>query len=118
MIEGVHALIYSRNTEAIRTFFRDILGFPSVDAGGGWLIFALPPAELALHPKEGDGDACELYLMCRDLDATVLELAARGVELAKPITTTRWGRVTTIRIAPDSAIGLYQPMHPTAIDLE
>jgi predicted enzyme related to lactoylglutathione lyase len=117
MIDGVHALIYSKNAPAIRAFFRDVLGFQAVDAGDGWLIFALPPSEIAMHPTDEDRDACELYLMCRDLDATVRELAAKGVGLARPITEAAWGRVTAIQIAPGSTLGLYQPTHPTAIEI-
>ena len=86
MITGVHALIYSKDAERLRAFFRDTLGWPSVDAGRGWLIFALPPAEIAMHPTEGEGSH-ELYLMCDDLGATVAELARKGVELARPIVT-------------------------------
>jgi catechol 2,3-dioxygenase-like lactoylglutathione lyase family enzyme len=77
MITGVHAIIYSRRADAIRAFFRDTLGYPNVDAGHGWLIFALPPAEIAVHPDEGDADRHELYLMCDDLDATLAEAATK-----------------------------------------
>jgi hypothetical protein len=114
VITGVHALIYSRNADAIRAFCRDVLGLQSVDAGGGWPIFGLPPAELAMHPGEDD-DAHELFLMCDDLDATVADLAAKGIQLSRPITEERWGRATAIRVAPGSELGLYQPKHPTAI---
>jgi len=114
MISGVHALIYSQHADAVRSFFRDVLQLHSVDAGGGWPIFALPPAEIAMHPAEGK-DAHELYLMCDDLDATIAELAAKGVSLASPIHEERWGRVTSIQLAEGSTLGLYQPKHPTAI---
>jgi len=114
MITGVHALIYSQRAEAVRTFLRDVLRLPSVDAGGGWPIFALPPAEIAVHPSEA-ADTHELYLMCDDLDATIAELAAKGIELAGPIREERWGRATSIRIADGSALGIYQPKHVTAL---
>jgi predicted enzyme related to lactoylglutathione lyase len=114
MITGVHAIVYSKNAEAIREFFRDALEWPSVDAGRGWLIFALPPAEIAMHPSDGK-DAHELYLMCDDLDATLAELAKKGVLASRPITEEPWGRATSIAIAPGSELGLYQPKHPVAI---
>src|SRR5579872_6799243 len=115
MINGVHTLIYSKNADAIRAFFRDVLQLHSVDAGHGWLIFALPPAEIAAHPANSEKDTHELYLMCDDLDATVADLKAKGVEVTQPIKVERWGRVTEIKVAPGSQIGLYQPEHPTAI---
>ena len=116
MITGIHALVYSKHADAVRAFLRDVLGFPSVDAGGGWPIFALPPAEIAVHPSDAP-DAHELYLMCDDLDATVATLATKGVTLATPIREERWGRVTSIRIAEGSTLGIYQPKHPTAHNL-
>ncbi|HXT14134.1 MAG TPA: hypothetical protein VN706_00800 [Gemmatimonadaceae bacterium] len=118
MINGVHAIIYSKRAEAIRAFFRERLGCPSVDAGGGWLIFALPPAEIAMHPDDGDEDRCELYLMCDDLAATLDALHLKGVETSGEIHEERWGRLTSIRIADGSEIGLYQPKHPTAINMK
>jgi len=117
MITGVHALVYSRRAEAIRAFFRDVLALRSVDAGGGWPIFALPPAELAVHPSDAD-DSHELYLMCDNLDATLAELREKGVEASRPISEERWGRATAIRIADGSELGLYEPKHPTAIALD
>ena len=113
MITGIHALLFSPQAEEVRAFFRDVLGFRSVDAGGGWLIFALPPAELAIHPVEG-APRHELYLMCEDIEATVRELALRGVELARPISEERFGLATAIRI-PGGELALYQPKHPTAL---
>ena len=77
-ITGVHAILYSDDAAADRAFFADVLGLTSVDAGGGWLIFALPPAELAAHPASADGGGYELYLMCDDIEATVRELAGEG----------------------------------------
>lgn len=114
MIFGMHTILYSQNADAVRAFFRDVLKFPSVDAGHGWLIFAAPPAELAVHPVEGSSHA-ELYLMCKDLDATVKTLQKKGVEFPSPITEQRWGRLTPIRLPDGQTLGLYQPSHPIAI---
>ena len=114
MITGVHALVFSRDAEAVRAFFRDVLGLPSVDAGGGWLIFALPPAELAAHPAEQSG-AQELYLMCDDIAATVEELKAKGVEFATPVTEQGFGLMTRLKLPGGGELGLYEPRHPTAI---
>jgi catechol 2,3-dioxygenase-like lactoylglutathione lyase family enzyme len=113
MVTGIHALIFSREAEQARTFFRDVLGFQSIDAGGGWLIFALPPAELGIHPTEGQGRQ-ELYLMCDDIEATVAELKGKGVELSRPISDEGFGLVTSLRI-PGGELSLYQPKHPTAL---
>ena len=114
MITGVHAIVYTQDAEADRAFMRDVLGFPSVDAGGGWLIFALPPAELAAHPTEG-APHHELYLMCDDVEATVAELEAKGVELTGPVTDQGFGRLTSIRLPGGGELGLYEPRHPTPI---
>jgi len=114
MIHGVHALIYTREAEAVRDFFRKTLGFPSVDAGHGWLLFALPPAELGVHPTEGVG-YYDLYLMCDDLDETVAALKKKGVKFAREITTAGWGRGTGIELPGGIELGLYEPRHPTAI---
>ena len=114
MITAVHGLIYSRQTEAVRAFLRDKLGWDHVDSGGGWLIFALPPAELAVHPTDGE-PSTELYLMCDDIAATVADLESRGVEITEPITEARFGLVTRLKIAEGETIGMYQPTHPTAV---
>jgi catechol 2,3-dioxygenase-like lactoylglutathione lyase family enzyme len=114
-ITGLHAILYSARDEATRAFFRDVLGLPFVDAGRGWLIFKAPPAELAVHPAEEDGRH-ELYLMCDDLDATIAELKAKGVT-TKAVTEQRWGRLTQIVLPGGDELGLYQPKHPTALDL-
>ena len=111
MITGVHGIIFSQDAEGVRDFFRDVLGFPSVDAGGGWLIFALPPAELGVHP--GEAYQHELYLMCDDIDATVKELADKGVQCG-PVSDQGWGLLTSITLPGGSQLGLYQPRHPTA----
>lgn len=120
MLIGVHALIYSAKADEVRIFLRDVLGFESVDAGRGWLIFGLPPAELAVHPRDPDqppDSPIELYLMCDDLAVTMKELAARGVEFARPVTEARFGRLTAIRLPDGGELGLYEPRHPTALDL-
>jgi predicted enzyme related to lactoylglutathione lyase len=88
-----------------------VLGFQSVDAGGGWLIFALPPAELAAHPSD-DGGRHELYLMCDDIDATVAELEGKGVELARPVSDEGFGRLTALVLPGGGELGLYEPRHP------
>lgn len=114
MITGVHAIIYSDKADAVRALFRDVLGYRSVDAGRGWLIFALPPAEVAIHPTDGDGKH-ELYLMCDDLDQTLADLREKGVATIGPIHEERWGRSTSIQIADGTTLGIYQPAHPLAI---
>ncbi len=114
MIKWVHAIIYSRDAEADRAFFRDVLGWPWADAGGNWLIFALPPAELAVHPTS-DAEKHELYLMCEDLAATVAELRARGVETTRPVSEEDFGSVTAIRLPGGGEVGLYEPRHATPL---
>jgi catechol 2,3-dioxygenase-like lactoylglutathione lyase family enzyme len=108
MISGAHVVIYSKNAEADRAFFREVLGFNSVDAGHGWLIFSLLQAEAAVHPS--DQDAHELYLMCDDLKAEMASLAKRGVQCSK-VEEARWGSITKIRLPGGGSIGLYQPKH-------
>jgi catechol 2,3-dioxygenase-like lactoylglutathione lyase family enzyme len=112
VITGVHAIVYSPDAERVRAFLAEVLGFPSVDAGGGWLIFALPPAELAAHPAQDATGRHELYLMCDDLQETVQELEGKGVELSRPIRQERWGLVTAIRLPDGGELGLYEPRHP------
>jgi hypothetical protein len=114
MIIGAHVLIYSGSDERDRAFFRDVLGFSSVDAGRGWLIFALPPAELAVHPAEGD-EHHELYLMCDNLEATMKQLNGKGAEFPLPVKTERWGRVTSLKLPSGALLGIYEPTHPMAI---
>jgi catechol 2,3-dioxygenase-like lactoylglutathione lyase family enzyme len=113
LISGAHILIYSRHAEADRAFFKDVLGFDSVDSGGGWLIFALPPTEAAIHPTDKE-DRQELYLLCEDIEATAEELERRGVPLKRPFDEARWGRVTEMTLPGGGRIGLYQPKHPLA----
>ena len=114
MINGLHAVIFSRDAEGVRAFLRDVLGFASVDAGGGWLIFALPPAELAAHPSDDDGHH-ELYLMCDDVHASVEELARKGVQFARPVRDEGWGLLTAIRLPGGGELGLYEPKHPSPL---
>jgi len=110
LITGVHAVLFTTDADADRAFFRDVLDLPSVDAGGGWLIFALPPAELAAHPAEESGRQ-ELYLMCDDVEATVAELSARGAEIIGPVKDEGFGLVTAIRLPGGGELGLYEPRH-------
>ena len=116
MIMGAHVIVYSKDAEADRAFFRDILGFRSVDAGHGWLIFALPPAEAAFHPDETPdrNDRHELYLMCDDLNAEMSALKKKGVACSD-VHNERWGSITRIKLPGGGHLGLYQPKHPTAI---
>lgn len=117
MITGVHAIIFNQDADAVRAFFRDVLGWASVDAGGGWLIFALPPAELGVHPIEAhEKGSHELYLMCDDLERTVEELKAKGVEFPKPVENAGFGMVIRMKIPGGAELALYQPRHPTAIN--
>jgi len=125
MFMGAHVLLYSTKPEADRRFFTDVLGFKSVDVGGGWLIFKLPPAEAAIHPanrEAGEPHAdrplaeAVLYLMCDDVKGLVASLTSRGVRCAK-IEQESWGLRTTIPLPSGAQLGLYQPTHPTAIGL-
>ena len=112
MITGAHAIVFSEQAEAARVFIRDVLGLDSVDAGGGWRIFALPPAEVAIHPGP---PRHELYLMCDDLETTVAELESRGAEIVGPVNEQPWGRLTAIALPGGGEIGLYEPNHPRPI---
>jgi predicted enzyme related to lactoylglutathione lyase len=112
VITGAHSIIYSGDADGVRAFFRDVLELPSVDAGHGWLIFALPPAEVAAHPTDEPGRH-ELYLMCDDIHGTVAELEAKGVEFTRPIAEERWGLVTAFKLPGGAQLGLYEPRHPT-----
>ena len=112
MISGAHVVIYSTDAEADRAFFRDVLGFPSVDAGQGWLIFALPPSEIACHPAKENGKH-EIYLTCDDVAETIRSLKRRKVE-CDPVTDTGWGLLTYVSLPGGGRLGLYQPKHPMA----
>lgn len=113
MITGVHAIMYSPAAGPVREFLSGTLGLSSVDAGEGWLIFALPPAELAVHPAEAG--AHQLHLMCDDIHATVAELRGRGVEVAQDVADRGWGLMAAIRLPDGTELGIYQPRHPTAL---
>jgi predicted enzyme related to lactoylglutathione lyase len=108
VITGVHAIIFTKDPEVVRAFFHDVLGFPSVDAGGGWLIFALPPAELAAHPTN-DGAHHKLYLMCDDIHATVTDLEGKGVEFATEISEAGFGLITSLRLPDGEELALSEP---------
>ena len=123
MITGAHFLFYSKNPEADRAFFRDVLGFSSVDVGEGWLIFAMPPTEAAMHPLDGNGEfshqhagqdllGAVLYLMCDDLQASIAWLKEKDVSCTE-VQTASWGTVTTFPLPSGGKIGLYQPRHAT-----
>jgi catechol 2,3-dioxygenase-like lactoylglutathione lyase family enzyme len=114
MITGMHAIVFSPDAVKLRAFFAGTLGMPSVDAGGGWLIFALPPAELAVHPADGDGRH-ELYLMCDDIHATLAELQAKGVEIAREVSDQGWGLLAAIRLPDGEEFSIYQPRHPSPL---
>ena len=117
MITGLHSIIYAQNADKVRAFLRDVLGLKSVDAGHGWLVFAAPAAELAAHPIEpGEKPHHELYLMCDDLKATMKELSDKGVQCSA-VTEARWGSITSIQMTGGGELGLYQPKHPTALNL-
>ena len=113
MVFGAHVIVYSKDAEADRAFLRDVLGLSSVDAGHGWLIFALPPAEVAVHPAE-DGGRHELYWMCDDLKAEIAALAVKGIRCSK-VHEERWGSITMIGLPGGGEIGLYEPKHPMAL---
>jgi hypothetical protein len=115
MIFGAHVIVYSKDAAADRAFFRDVLGFSSVDAGHGWLIFALPPAEVAVHPAE-ENDGHYFYLMCDDLKSEISSLARKGVQCSE-VQEARWGSIAKIRLPGGGEVGLYQPKHPLALGL-
>jgi catechol 2,3-dioxygenase-like lactoylglutathione lyase family enzyme len=115
MIFGAHMIVYSKNAAADRAFFRDVLGLASVDAGHDWLIFALPPAEAAVHPAEGPAGH-ELYFLCDDLPSEIQALAEKGVQCSD-VEEARWGAVTRIRLPSGAEVGLYQPKYPLAVVL-
>jgi len=113
MINGLHALIYAKDAEKARAFFRDVLKLRTIDAGHGWLLFTLPPAELGIHPSEGEVYH-QFYLMCDDLKQTMVELKAKGVSCGA-VHEAPWGSITEFEIPGGGKMGLYQPKHPTAI---
>jgi len=114
MIYGAHALLYSRAPDQVRALLDTVLGTPAVDAGGGWLIFALPPAEIAVHPTDGPPRS-EIYLMCQDIEATILRLREKGVTFTRAVQDVSWGRVTAIALPDGGELGLYQPRHASPV---
>jgi predicted enzyme related to lactoylglutathione lyase len=115
VITGAHAIIFTRDPEGLRAFVHDVLGFSAVDTGGGWLIFALPPAELAAHPAQDGDHHHELYLMCDDIRATVNELRQKGVEFTRPISDEGWGLRTAFAVPGGGELALYEPRHPSPL---
>lgn len=113
LITGAHVILYSKNPDADRAFFRDILKFPAVDAGHGWLIFAMPPAEAAFHDSESNGPH-ELYFMCKDIAATLDDLKAKNVEVSD-VQQQRWGKLASFTLPSGSRIGIYEPQHPSPL---
>jgi hypothetical protein len=113
MITGIHSIIYSKHADRVRDFLSKVLELESVDAGGGWPIFAAPPMELAVHPTEEQPEH-ELYLMCDDVNATVAKLAERGINCTA-VQDRGWGLMTSVQIADGESIGLYEPRHPSPI---
>jgi hypothetical protein len=110
MITGAHSIIYSTDAEADRAFFHDVLNLPSVDVGRGWLIFGLPPAEVAVHPSEKN-DVHEFYFMCDDVDALVAEMKKRGIA-CEAVQDQGWGRLTQLTLPGGGKLGVYEPRHP------
>ena len=115
-ITGAHTIIYSEDADRTRAFLRDVLGFPSVDVGGGWLIFKLPPGELASHP-DATGGRHELYFMCDDVQATIDDLTAKGAAFTAPVSDQGWGLLTSFKLPGAGEVGLYEPRHPVAHSL-
>ena len=114
MIRGAHIIVYSKDADADRAFIRDVLRYPYADAGHGWLIFALPPAELAFHPAD-ENDVHELYLMCDDVHALIAEMKAKGVACSA-VREERWGSITELTLPGGGKLGIYQPKHPSPLD--
>jgi catechol 2,3-dioxygenase-like lactoylglutathione lyase family enzyme len=118
VIAGAHTIVFAEDADAARAFFRDVVGFPAVDAGDGWLIFALPPGELAVHPGPGWGEgvgAHQLFLMCEDIEATMAELERKGAEFTAPVTDEGFGLLTRLKVPGAGEIGLYEPRHPSPL---
>lgn len=114
MITGMHVILYSRHAEQVRGFLADVLEFRSVDAGGGWPIFAAPPAELAVHATDAEPEH-EVYLMCDDVNAVVARLAERGIQTEPPVADRGWGLLTTLVLPGGERLGLYEPRHPSPL---
>jgi hypothetical protein len=116
LINGAHVVIYSKDSEADRAFFRDVLKFPCVDAGHGWLIFAMPPLEAAFHDSESN-DQHELFLMCDDLAATLKDLKSQNVKVSE-VSEQRWGKLSTLTLPGGGKIGIYEPKHISPLNLQ
>jgi catechol 2,3-dioxygenase-like lactoylglutathione lyase family enzyme len=116
VINGSHVIVFSHDPEADRAFFASVLGQPYVDAGDGWLIFKLPPAEVAMHPADGP-TGHELFFMCDDLEATMVELRAKDVPFVDGVSEERWGRLARFRLPGGGEVGMYEPRHPRATEL-
>ena len=116
MINGAHVILYSGDAEADRAFIRDTLGFPGIDAGGGWIVAKLPPAEVAVHPTD-DAPKHEVYLMCDDIEKLRADLGARGVECGI-VSDEGWGLLTSVTLPSGADLGIYEPRHPVAYDLD
>src|SRR5258708_954767 len=110
MITGMHVVVYTRDAQADRAFFRDVLGLPSVDAGGGWLIFAAPPSEVEC-PRAAGNEKIELYLMCDDVEAEIARLGENGVKCGS-VSSETWGLLTMVALPGGGRLGLYEPRHP------
>ncbi|MFE0733401.1 VOC family protein [Streptomyces sp. NPDC058855] len=115
MFSGAHVILYTRDAEADRDFLKDVVGFDHVDAGRGWLIFRLPPAEIAVHPTDGEPQH-EVYLMCEDIAATLTTLEDRGAHISRPISDQGWGLLAAVRLPSGTELPLYEPRHPVAHD--
>jgi catechol 2,3-dioxygenase-like lactoylglutathione lyase family enzyme len=117
VIAGAHTILYADDAEKARAFLRDVLGTSGVDAGDGWLIFALPPGEIAVHPESErrPSGSHELYFMCHDIEQTVADLEAKGVEFTAPVSDEGWGLLTRLKVPGAGEIGLYQPRHPSPL---
>jgi catechol 2,3-dioxygenase-like lactoylglutathione lyase family enzyme len=117
MFNGAHVILYSRDAEADRDFMRDRLGLKFVDAGDGWLIFKLPPSEIAVHPTEGEPEV-EFYLMCDDINTALADLAGSAGEVAEPVSEQSWGLLAEVRLPSGATLPIYEPRHPVAALLE
>jgi catechol 2,3-dioxygenase-like lactoylglutathione lyase family enzyme len=115
LINGAHVVVYSKDPEADRAFFRDVLQFPCVDAGHGWLIFAMPPLEAAFHDSEKN-DQHELFFMCDDLSVTLKDLKSKHVQVSE-VSEQRWGKLAKLALPGGVKIGIYEPKHPSPLKL-